>query len=52
MLTSQEHRREKYFRYRDLYAQRIWAACEEHRFPYKYLMGVLPQMGIELDRKT
>ena len=38
--------------YKDLYSQRIWAGLQEHRFPYKYFLGVLPTVGIELDRKV
>lgn len=41
----------KYITYKDLYSQRIFAALEEHRFPYKYFLGVLPKVGIDLDRK-
>ena len=52
MQREQQNRSEKAIYVKDLFSQRIWAACEEHRFHYKYLMGVLPQMGIELDRKS
>lgn len=37
---------------RDIYSQRIWAGLQEHRFPYKYFLGVLPRAGIELDRRV
>lgn len=52
MLIAQRHRKEKKFWMKDLFSQRIWAACDEHRFPYKYFLGILPQVGIELDRKV
>lgn len=37
---------------REVYSQRIWAGLQEHRFPYKYFLGVLPRAGIELDRRV
>lgn len=49
---SHENKKEKSITMRDLYSQRIWAALNEHRFPYKYFLGVLPSVGIELDRKV
>jgi len=52
--VTKEHKekRENYMIFKDLYSQRIDAALMEHRFPYKYFLGVLPQMGIELDRNV
>ncbi|KAI1296725.1 39S ribosomal protein L20, mitochondrial [Halotydeus destructor] len=52
MQFSMKCRKDKAGVMRDIFSQRIWSACHEHRFPYKYLMGTLPQMGIELDRKS
>jgi len=52
MQREQDNRALKAMYFKDLFSQRIYAACDEHRFPYKYLMGILPQMGIELDRKA
>lgn len=51
-LLDAQHRKDKKMLFKDLYSQRIWAALEEHRMPYKYFLGVLPKMGIELDRKV
>jgi large subunit ribosomal protein L20 len=49
---SMRDRADKGDELRDLWSQRLWAACDEHRLPYKYFLGILPQMGIELDRKA
>ena len=48
---SQEARKENKYIMKDLFTQRIFAAVEEHRFPYKYFISNLPKVGIELDRK-
>ena len=37
---------------KDLFSQRIWAGLNDQRYPYKYFLGVLPQVGVELDRKV
>ena len=50
-IDARERKEKKYF-FRDLYSQRLAAALQEHRFPYKYFLGILPQMSIELDRKV
>ena len=50
-VAAQDRKERKYW-YRDLHSQRIWAALQEHRFPYKYFLGVLPRVGIELDRRV
>lgn len=49
---SFEDRQERTRKMRDIYSQRIWAGLQEHRFPYKYFLGVLPRAGIELDRRV
>jgi len=52
MQRDQINRSLKGMYFKDLFSQRIYAACQEHRFPYKYFLGILPQMGVELDRKA
>lgn len=51
-MISQKDRKERGRWMKDLYSQRIWAGLQEHRFPYKYFLGVLPRAGIELDRRV
>ncbi|XP_015785937.1 uncharacterized protein LOC107363254 [Tetranychus urticae] len=45
-------RGEKKIQFRDLTSQRVLAACREHDYPFHLFITALPQMDIELDRKT
>ena len=49
---SYNDRQDRKIYMKDIYSQRLWAALNELRFPYKYFLGVLPRAGIELDRRV
>ncbi|RWS23726.1 hypothetical protein B4U80_08131 [Leptotrombidium deliense] len=50
--TRQRKADSKKLLYRDVFTQRIYAACNENGLQYKYFISALYRMNIELDRKT